>query len=154
MLWMLLQGMVFPRWHNNTGTKNHNHSSDVRQLKLPTHSKVPFREKKNKIWKLVLLHPNRFLSSSRWRNYFIFYKLFSGWHTEPVLDRPQSQKHSWKSVVLCMVTEQTKSHMSPRINAPGNSKRQATTNVFSITNTFSCTGTNTWVWWLVSAFQV
>lgn len=58
---------------------------------------------------------------------------------EPVLDPPQSQEHSWKSVVLCMVTEQTKSHMSPRINAPGNSKRQATTNVFSITNTFSCT---------------
>lgn len=46
MLWMLLEWMVFPHWHNNVGTKNRNNSSDVRQLKLPIHSKVPFREKK------------------------------------------------------------------------------------------------------------
>lgn len=45
---------------------------------------------------------------------------------EPVLDQPQRQKHSWKSVELCMVTEQTK---SPRINATGN--RKVTTNMCS-----------------------
>lgn len=153
MLWMLLPWMVFPHWHNNTGTKNHNNSSDVIQLKLHIQSNVPFRETNTKkIWKITLALSKQIFchlpdEEKIFNSTNCFH--FPGWHTEP-----QRQKHIWKSVVLCTVTEQKKSHISPTINAPGISKRQATRNVLSITNTFSCTGRNKWFWWLVSAFQV
>lgn len=148
--------MAFPHWQNNISTQNHNHSSSASQLKLSVDSKCHLAKKKKKNKKSgnwVCSIQIIFLSVFSWiclpDEEIILYStncfLVGTW--KPFRSNSTAKNMAGitqKSVVLHMMTEKTKSLLSPRINAPGGSKRQTPTNMVSITKTFSCTGRNTW----------